>query len=129
MARKAFIKPTKPSLIAGIIVTVLMFIFGIFFFSLIQGEPGSEIGSGFLIIWFIVLLIIGGSFVYNYINYDKNPSSSLAEEIQLGDEFLSSGKEISFDEKLRKLDTLKKENLISQTEYDQKREEIMKDKW
>jgi hypothetical protein len=129
MAKKAYIKPTKPSLVVGMIVVVFMLFFGIFFMSLISSEPDSHIGIGFLSIWMLVLLLIGGSFLYNYINYDKNPSHSVAEEIQLDDSSLSESSGISFDEKLRKLDQLKKENLITPVEYENKRKEILDEKW
>ena len=129
MTSKAYIKPTKPSLIIGIVASVLMFLFAVFFFILLIGEPDAYIGMGFLIFFMIVVLLIGGSFVYNYINYEKNPAMNLAEEIQLENTFLSNNSEISFDEKLRKLDKLKNENLISREEYDKKRQEIMEQKW
>ena len=129
MAKKVYIKPTKPSLVVGMIVIVLMLFFGIYFMFLISSEPDSYIGIGFLSIWMLVLLLIGGSFLYNYINYDKNPSHSVAEEIQLDDSSLSASSSISFDEKLRKLDQLKKENLITAVEYETKRKEILDEKW
>jgi len=36
---------------------------------------------------------------------------------------------INFDERLRKLELLKKENMISEEEYNTKRQQIMEDKW
>lgn len=129
MAKKVYIKPTKPSLVVGMIVVVFMLLFGIFFMFLISSEPDSYIGIGFLSIWMLVLLLIGGTFLYNYINYDKNPSHSVAEEIQLDDSGLSEVSMIGFDEKLRKLDQLKKENLITAVEYENKRKEILDEKW
>ncbi|MCC7520440.1 MAG: SHOCT domain-containing protein [Flavobacteriaceae bacterium] len=129
MSRKAYIKPTKPSLIVGMIVVVFMFIFGIFFISLLVGESDSHIGIGFLSIWLLVLLLIGGSFAYNYINYDKNPASSVAEEIQMEDGNTPLDTSMRFDEKLRKLDQLKNEKLLSEAEYEVKRKEILDQKW
>jgi hypothetical protein len=73
MKQKAYIKPTKPGLIVGLIVIIAFLAFGIFFFTLLSGEPDAYIGQIFLIIWIIIVLVIGGSFVNNLINYDKNP--------------------------------------------------------
>ena len=129
MRQKAYIKTTKSGLIVGIVVVLAFMVFGIFFLSLLSGEAGSEIGQTFMGFWFIILLIIGGIFVYNLINYDKNPGASVAEEIDMPDAINTREIEISFDEKLRKIDKLKKEGLISHAEFEAKRQEIMQQKW
>ena len=129
MRQKAYIKPTKSGLVIGIIVVVAFIVFGIFFLTLLSGEPGSEIGQTFMGFWFFILLIIGGIFVYNLMNYDKNPGSSIAEEIELPETFGAREVGVSFDEKLRKLENLKKEGLINDAEFASKRQEIMDPKW
>jgi hypothetical protein len=129
MRQKAYVKTTKPGLVAGIIVVIAFMAFGIFFFSLLSGEPDAGIGQTFLTIWMFVLLIIGGFFVNNLINYDKNPEASVAEEIDMPDAINTREVEVSFDEKLRKIDKLKKEGLISDAEFEAKRQEIMQQKW
>jgi hypothetical protein len=129
MKQKAYIKPTKPGLIVGLIVIIAFLAFGIFFFTLLSGEPDAYIGQIFLIIWIIIVLVIGGSFVNNLINYDKNPGSSVAQEIEMPEAFNSREIGISFDDKLRKLESLRKEGLISEQEYAVKRQEIMQQKW
>lgn len=129
MRQKAYIKTTKPGLIVGIVVVLAFIAFGIFFFSLLSGEPDAGIGQTFLIVWMFVLLIIGGIFVNNLINYDKNPGASVAEEIDMPDAINTREVEISFDDKLRKIDKLRKEGLISDAEFEAKRQEIMQQKW
>jgi hypothetical protein len=129
MKQKAYIKPTKPGLIVGIIVIIAFLAFGIFFFSLLSGEAEAYIGQTFLIFWIIIVLIIGGVFVNNLINYDKNPESSFAEEIQLPDALNTREIGTSFDDKLRKLENLRKDGLISEQEFAAKRLEIMEQKW
>ena len=129
MRQKAYIKPTKSGLVIGIIVVVAFIVFGIFFLTLLSGEPGSEIGQTFMGFWFFILLIIGGIFVYNLMNYDKNPGSSIAEEIDIPETFGTTEVGVSFDEKLRKLENLKKEGLINDAEFASKRQEIMEQKW
>lgn len=129
MKQKVYIKPTKPGLIVGLIVIIAFLAFGIIFFTLLSGEPDAYIGQIFLVIWIIVVLVIGGSFVNNLINYDKNPGASVAQEIEMPEAFNSSEIGISFDDKLRKLENLRKEGLISEQEYAAKRQEIMQQKW
>lgn len=129
MRHSAYVKPTKPSLIVGIIVIIAFLAFGIFFFSLLSGESDAYIGQTFLVFWIIIVLVIGGVFVNNLINYDKNPGSSIAEEIQFPDALNTHEIGTSFDDKLRKIESLRKEGLISEQEYAVKRREIMEQKW
>jgi H+/Cl- antiporter ClcA len=129
MKQKAYIKATKPGLIVGIIVIIAFLAFGIFFFSLLSGEAEAYIGQTFLIFWIIIVLVIGGVFVNNLINYDKNPESSFAEQIEMPDAFNIREIGTSFDDKLRKIESLRKEGLISEQEFAAKRQEIMEQKW
>jgi len=115
--------------VIGIIIVAAFMVFGIFFLSLLSGEPGSEIGQTFMGFWFFILLIIGGIFVYNLVNYDKNPGNSIAEEIELPEDFGKKEGGVLFDDKLRKLENLRKEGLISEEEFANKRLEIMEQKW
>lgn len=129
MRQKGYIKPTKPGLIIGIITTIGFLIFGIFFYSLLNGEPDSEIGHGFLIFWMLIVSLLCGYFIYSLINYDKNDALSAAEEIVIPESYKISESENSFDDKLRKIEKLKKEGLISEEEFIEKRKEIMQEKW
>jgi hypothetical protein len=129
MKQRAYIKPTKPGLIAGLVVVIAFLAFGIFFFTLLSGESDAYIGQTFLVIWIIVVLVIGGGLVNNIINYDKNPGSSIAEEIEIPDTLTQGKTDLSFDDKLRKLENLRKERLISEDEFAAKRREIMEQKW
>lgn len=128
MTPKSIVKPGKLSLKVGLIVTGLFFLFGIFFMYLISGESDSYIGLGFLTFWEIVVGILFVTFAIQLKNYDrkKNDNSDFWE---IENPFNSENNPISFDEKLRKLEQLKKDHLISETEFYQKREEILKEKW
>lgn len=128
MRPKAYIKPTKASLIIGIIVSVFFLIFGIAFFAVLVNE-GSLIGQGFMVFWTIMILIMGGTFIHSLINYNKNEKISIAEVVDLPETINKNATEIPFDEKLRKLEELKNEGLISEREYDEKRKEIFNLKW
>jgi hypothetical protein len=123
MRNKAYIKPTKPALVVGIIAVIAMLAFGVFFMTLLIDE-GSGIGIGFMIVWIIIVLLIGGGFVYNFLN--KDGKNSIAEEISFTDDLSKKEATNDFDIKLRKLEGLYKEALITEAEYHQKREEILK---
>lgn len=61
-------------------------------------------------------------------NYDTKKSDN-SHFWEIENPFNSENNLVSFDEKLRKLEQLKKDHLISETEFNQKREEILKEKW
>ncbi|MFH0999948.1 MAG: SHOCT domain-containing protein [Bacteroidota bacterium] len=126
MKQRAFIKPTKANLVVGIIVTAFFAIFGIVFFAVLASE-GSAIGMGFMVFWLLIVFVIGGSYVYSLLKYNKNDDMITAGVIDLDE--VDGKTSISFDEKLRKLEQLKKEGLISEKEFNTKRNEIMNQKW
>ncbi len=106
----------------GIVVAAAMLVFGLVFFALL-GEDGETFGIGriFLLFWMLVVIAIGGYNFYLLYNYDKVDVGTFSGDINMS--------AISFDEKLRKLDALHKENLISEEEYKLKRDEIMRREW
>ena len=128
MKNKAFVKPTKGSLIAGIIVASMMFLFGLFFMGLLR-EDDSQVGIVFVSFWLLAMLVIIGTFTYNLVNYDKNTNSMAGEEIILPDSFLPNENKLDFEERLHKIEKLKNERLISEKEYSEKRKEIMNERW
>lgn len=117
-------KPSKPSLIAGMIAVGLMLIFGVVFLFLMIDEE-SMVGILFLSFWILVMILLEVIFIYNY----RNPNKSISEEIIISDEDKDDEETESFDKRLRRLESLYKERLISQNEYKQKRDEIMNSKW
>ncbi len=126
MKGKAYIKPSKPSLIAGLIVIVLMMGFGIFFMTLIAGESESGVGMVFLSVWLLVCLVIAGSMLYNYFKNDDD--AVIGSEITFtNDEKAEATNDI--ENKLRQLERLQKEKLITEEEYQSKRKAIMESEW
>lgn len=126
MKNKAYIKPTRPALIVGLIAVILMLIFGIFFMRVLFNE-GSGIGIGFMLLWMLFLLLIGGVFVYNLRN--KNDEKSIADEITFTDHRPQAETVPDFDIKIRKLELLRKDGHINEQEYRKKREELINSKW
>jgi hypothetical protein len=131
MTQKAYVRATKPTLIFGIIVTAAFLIFGIIFFVVLMKE-GSGIGMAFMAFFVFIILLMGGVYIHNLRNYNKSVESNVAEEIVIGDSTLIQATEktgVTFDDKLRKLEGLRKEGLISEEEYSKKRTEIIEQKW
>ncbi len=122
----ASVRPSPFASIAGIIGLIVMLIFGI------SNMSGTEAGGGFMLIW--VLFAIGGIiyFVINLSTYSKSSKEKIPltsdEVIEIapeGDE--EEGKD--FEARLRKLESLRKDGLVSEEEYIQKRKQIMEEKW
>jgi len=129
MGQKIYVKPGKTALKVGMFVSALFFLFGLFFINLLIGEPDSHIGIGFLIFWLLVVGLIFRTFYVQYVNYDQPNPGGFNPVIDINSDLNSNASPISFDDKLRKLEELKKDKLISDREYNQKRIEIMEEKW
>jgi amino acid permease len=122
MSPKAYFRPGKTASVMGILVGCLMLIFGLVFFWLVR-EDGSVIGQIFIPLWMLVVILIIGYNIYNL-------KSSGASRAALGEmEIDAPGPAASIEEKLRSLERMKKDRLITEAEYRQKRKEIMEQKW
>jgi len=122
--QKAYLRPTKSALIFGMMAVSLFLIMGVIFFIILLKED-AVIGVVFTAFWIIFVLAIGGVYLYNYRNYDKNVEGNVAEQIVLPGKTTGD----DFADKLRKLDNLKREGLITEAEFKKKRSEIMEQKW
>ena len=122
MSPKAYVRPGKTASVIGIIAAGLMFVFGIFFFSRL-GEEGSDIGRIFMLFWLLIIILIIAYYVYNL--KSRQASSSALEVIDVD----VPGSGPSVEEKLRSLERMKRDRLIKEEEYRQKRQEIMQQKW
>jgi len=126
MKEKTKLASVRPSPLASKITIVMLVIFLFLGLFLMSDVPGI-----FTMVW--VIACIGG-IIYSIINlttYTKEQKSKLSAtatdviEIQFERE---TGTE-DFETKLRKLESLKKDGLITEEEYKQKRREIMDEKW
>lgn len=108
--------------IIGIIAGCGMLMFGLVFFWFLQ-DDGSIIGQVFMTFWMLMVILMIGYYVYNM--KSQKASSVAMGEIELD---LPSGSSTP-EEKLRSLERLKKERLITEQEYLQKRAEIMEQRW
>jgi hypothetical protein len=126
MKGKAYIKPSKPSLVVGLIVIGLMIGFGIYFMTLISGESESGTGMIFLSVWLLVAFVIAGSMLYNY--FKKDNTASIGAEITFTDQAPPAATN-DFENRLRQLERLHKEKLITEEEYKAKRKAMMETQW
>ncbi len=125
MQNKMRVRPTRAVTIMGLVVAVAMVFFGIFFLTIVTKDSGGESGPaiGFMILWFLVLGVIIAYGIYNLtsrkgvVEIDVEPKTPDAKAVP------------DFDERLRKLEALKKDGLVTEDEYRVKRNEIMSEKW
>jgi hypothetical protein len=125
MPNKVRVRPTRAVTIMGLVVAVAMVVFGIFFLTMVTKDSGGEPGPaiGFMILWFLVLGVIIAYGIYNLtsrkgvVEIDVEPKTPDAKAVP------------DFDERLRKLEALRKDGLVTEDEYRVKRNEIMSEKW
>jgi hypothetical protein len=79
----------------GIIATSCLFIFGLVFLLLLNGE--SQVGTIFLVFWMAIVGLMLGNFIYSLVNYDKN--KGLGGSIMLEDEDELNNKAAGFDDR------------------------------
>jgi Zn-dependent protease with chaperone function len=125
MPNKIRVRPTRAVTVMGLVAAAAMLIFGIFFLGAVLKDTGGEPGPAiaFMIVWFVVLGIIIAFGIYNL------TSRKGVIEVEAGPEDAGLTAGPDFDEKLRKLEALKKDGLVTDEEYRAKRDEIMSEKW
>ena len=130
---KMNIRPSKPVSAGSLIGIIFLLIFGIGFFILVgtvlhdnDAPPAMTIVfSLFMIAWIATALFI---LVYHWLNLKREKGLSLIDiETESGHE--ATNTESDPMQRLRSLEALKNDGLISEDEYRQKREEIVKEKW
>ena len=114
--RKVRVKPSKFQSLVGMIAGSLFVILGI----------GYLIRFGlFGVIWTLVAFAITGMHAYNFFNY----SGVASWEIDVEADTRKLLPVNDFEEKLRKLNRLKEDGLITEREFERKRAEIMNSNW
>ena len=128
MPRKVYVKPpapTKTMFVAMIVIAALFLVFGIGLFIGVMdelGEPMPFVGF-FFVIWTAVCITMIVHAVKT-LRLIKKGKIEIAEIDTLAGEA-----ESDFAERLRNVEALKRDGLISADEYRKKRSEIMKEKW
>jgi hypothetical protein len=119
-------RPTKPSGVAMIFVGIVFMAFSALPFSAAEGEARP-----FVMIFGAVWVLMCLSFVVYgaYILVSAKPSAGIVYDIEASSPAANSDTGNDFDSRLRKVEKLKQDQLISEDEYQRKRAEILKEPW
>lgn len=135
MSRKVNVVPGKISRAAagmGAVIAGLFLVFGVIFFVVaLEDTPSSEGGlqllqAAFFVIWVVVCLGIAIVNLRIFIKA-KNPADDSI--LQLEEEAGEAPAVADFDVRLRKLETLRQDGLITEDEYQAKRAQLLEEKW
>jgi hypothetical protein len=111
------VKPSRSQAMLGMVMGVLFVGIGLFAVIPIFGAFG--------IVWTLMAVAIT---VYSAINV-FSPRGLAHTEIDIERDAEPQEGDLQFDERLRRLERLRDERLISEAEYERKREEIMGQQW
>lgn len=126
---------TRTSAKAGIVAAVLFLLFGLVFGGVILIEsPGSEVGmkiaiGAFFFVWVAVCI----AQIFVFLRVLSRPAAE--EDCSLVDLHLAESNDAGktaapdFDERLRKLEQLRKDGLITEAEFQGKREQLLGERW
>jgi hypothetical protein len=119
-------RPTKASGVAMIVTGIIFMAFGALPFTVAEGESRFFVMM-FGVVWVLACL----SFVIYgiYILTSAKPSAGMVYDVETGSAAANAEAGADFDVRLRKLEMLKQDKLISEEEYQKKRTEILKESW
>lgn len=122
MRRRYNVKPSKPaSLLAGI-VGVAFVLLGIFVIIPTFGAFG--------LLWTLVAGGIGGIHLYNFFSEKGAGLYRIdVEDDSVSNNNTANNEEVDFDVKLRKLQKLYDDRIITKEEYEKKRKELLDSDW
>lgn len=133
MSKKIEVTPGKLTALqakGGIVVISLFLVFGLALGYVAMQDAHGEDSSfaiaigAFFLVWIVACVSIIIYFSRVLKSASNSPADSLAEIRIEGDEAPAD-----FETRLRRLENLKKDGLISEEEYRLKRSQILKDKW
>jgi len=128
MSRKVYIKPpppTKTLLVSLIVVGALFLAFAVVFFIGIQAELGEA--KPVVALFFLIFAAVSITIIVHAVKSLRLIKEGKFEIAEIGGDATET--ESDFATKLRDLEALKKERLISEEEYLKKRAEMMREKW
>lgn len=117
------IKPGKPASLFGMIVGVIFVFIGLFVAIPMAGIFG--------LFWTLIAFGIAGFQAYNFFR-DKGAATweiDIDTAVNQETKNQSTYESVDFEARLRKLNRLKEDGLISEEEFQEKREEILREKW
>lgn len=125
------VKPGKPASVGALVVLTFLLLFGIAFAVLVGGEIYSSSDEPALKILFSLIMLAWLSgvlvmIIYHVINIQRAKGLPVIDlDTNAG---ISTAKKDPM-QKLRDLEALKKDQLISSAEYERKRREILNETW
>jgi hypothetical protein len=120
------VRPPRASAIVMIVMGILFLAFGVVLVNAAEGEA-RPFALMFGILWVAVCV---GIVVYGLCILSRGKAPAMAViDVESAPEGGNSSEGTDFEAKLRKLERLRKERLISEEEYRRKRTEIMAEKW
>lgn len=126
MNGKITVRPPRASAIVMIVMGLLFLFFGIAFIAAAEGEA-RPFALMFGILWAAVCI---GFIVFGIYSLSRGKAPAVAIiDVESAPEEENRAEKADFEAKLRKLERLRKERLISEEEYRRKRTEIMAEKW
>ena len=130
---KISLTPSKPVSAGSIVLLIFFLIFGIGFAFLVgnvllENEAPALMSMVFYLFIFIWISTVLFMLIYYIKNYNSEKGISILD-INTDEESVKSIKGRSPSERLRELESLKKESLITVKEYELKRSQILSDKW
>lgn len=122
MTQKVYAKPLKTIFVAQLVIIPLFMLVGLLFLTVAEGEA-RVFAAIFVVIWETACIAI----LVNAVKTLKRIRNGMIEVAEISGPAAEEG--AGFATKLRALDALKKEGLISDDEYQKKRAETMQEKW
>ncbi|HKK00976.1 MAG TPA: SHOCT domain-containing protein [Desulfuromonadales bacterium] len=139
MPSKGHITPGRLTLLQvkiGILVIALFLVFGLVFgFVSLQDIPPSETGERLVTIcFFLIWVVVCTSMIVFYVRMlskagNAEDNSLIDFQIDGMSEGNASNHENGFADRLRQLEGLKRDGLITEVEYQDKRKQILGEKW
>lgn len=130
---KISLTPSKPVSAASIAALIFFLIFGIGFAFLVGNVLSENEAPALMsIVFYLFIFIWIGTVFFMLIYYVKNYNSEKGIsilDINTEEESGKANRDRSPSERLRELEALKKEGLITDKEYELKRSQILSDKW
>jgi hypothetical protein len=117
------VKPSKPASLFGMIVGIVFVFIGLF-----VAIPSAGI---FGVFWTLIAVGITGFQAYNFFGGKGVASWEIDIDTGANAETNNQSTSVSgdFETRLRKLNRLKEDGLITEEEFKKKREEILREKW
>ncbi len=128
---KTSLTPSKPVSAGSIVIFIFLLIFGIGFAFLVGNVLAENEASPIMtVVFYLFIFMWIGTVIFMLFFHIKNLQSAKGLSIiDINTESDLNNKDISPMQKLRELELLKKDGLITEDEFKKKRTQILEDKW